>query len=76
MRYPIGGVFSGKLTAPPHPSALRAATFSREGRREVAPFAEGAPQFARVHFTERQISPPMTQPDVVRASPDKLIVPE
>ncbi len=56
----------------PHPSALRAATFSPEGEKESPP----APQFARVHFTERQISPPMTQPDVVSASPDSVIVPE
>ncbi len=33
-------------------------------------------QFARVHFTERQMIPPSTQPEVVSASPDKDIVPE
>src|SRR6476661_4540597 len=34
---PASVVFSGTLTEPPHPSALRAATFSREGRRGSLP---------------------------------------
>ena len=34
------------------------------------------PQFIRFHFTERQISPPMTQPAVVSVLPESVIVPE
>ena len=34
------------------------------------------PQFDRFHFTERQISPPMTQPAVVSVLPESVIVPE
>ena len=33
-------------------------------------------QLLRDHFTERQISPPMTQPEVVSVSPESDIVPE
>ena len=37
---------------------------------------DGEPQFDRFHFTDRQISPPMTQPAVVSVLPASVIVPE
>lgn len=43
---------------------------------EVFPPLAAKPQFIRFHFTERQISPPMTQPAVVSVLPESVIVPE
>ena len=44
-------------------------------RREIASSGMRS-SVIRFHFTERQISPPMTQPAVVSVPPESVIVPE
>lgn len=43
---------------------------------DVFPLPARKRQLLRDHFTERQISPPITQPAVVSVSPESVIVPE